>query len=71
METYKQEKKLAQVWRSTITSTGSSGDLRRVFPVMLAGSANCLATNTGQKIEIALDEENAAVLYIKGQPARQ
>jgi uncharacterized protein DUF4136 len=71
MESYKQEKTLAQVWRSTITSTGSSEDLRCVFPVMLAGSAKYLATNTGQKIEIGLDEENAAVLYIKGQPPRQ
>ncbi len=70
METYKREKKLAQVWRSTITSTGSSGDLRRVFPVMVAGSARYLATNTGQKVEIALSEEHPAVQYIKGIPRR-
>lgn len=70
LETYKQEKKLAQVWRSTVTSTGSSGDLRRVFPVMVAGSARHLATNTGQTVEIVLDKENAAVQYIKGVPRR-
>jgi hypothetical protein len=63
---YSRDKKLIQVWRSTITSTGSSGDLRRVFPVMVGGSAKHLATNTGQKIEVTLDEENAAVLNIKG-----
>lgn len=70
---YKREKKLNQVWRSTITSTGSSGDLRQVFPVMVAASARHLATSTGQKVDITLGEDDAAVHYIKGlggsQPA--
>ena len=70
LDVYKRENKLDQVWRSTVTSTGSSGDLRHVFPVMVAGSAKHLATNTGQKVEITLDEENATVRYIKGTPQR-
>jgi hypothetical protein len=70
LATYRREKKLAQVWRSTVTSTGSSGDLRRVFPAMVAGSARHLATNTGQRIEIVVDEESPAVRDIKGVPTR-
>lgn len=70
LETYGRRKKLAQVWRSTITSAGSSGDLRRVFPVMVAGSANYLGTNTGQKVDIVLDEDHQAVRYIKGISSR-
>lgn len=66
LETYKRENKLAQVWRSTITSAGTSGDLRRVFPVMVAGAAAHLAANTGQTVDIVLDEENPTVQYIKG-----
>jgi hypothetical protein len=69
LETYKREKQLTQVWRSTITSTGSSGDLRRVFPVMVAASTRHLATNTGQRIEIVVDEDSSAVRHIKGTPA--
>ncbi len=68
--TYKREQKLDQVWRSTVTSTGSSGDLRRVFPVMVAGVYNHLASNTGQRVGVTLDETNPAVALIKGVPTK-
>ena len=63
---YDRTKNLEEVWRSTIISVGKVGDLRRVFPVMTAGSAKHLATNTGQWVEIKLDEQDASVQAIKG-----
>jgi hypothetical protein len=70
LSAYTRDKKLSQVWRSTVTSVGSSGDLRRVFPAMVAGSADRLATNTGQKVEFAMEEQHPSVLHIKGATAK-
>ena len=64
--TYKREQKPDEVWRSTVTSTGSIGDLRRVFPVMVAASADHLASNTVQRVGVTLGETDPAVAFIKG-----
>jgi hypothetical protein len=66
LNAYKRDQKLSQVWRSTVTSVGASGDLRRVFPVMVAASADHLATNTGQKVNFALKEHDPSVSQIRG-----
>jgi len=45
------------VLRTTLTSSGSSGgDLRRVFPIMVAASHQCLGMNTGKQIRPVLQE---------------
>jgi hypothetical protein len=66
---YKQTKKEVQLWKTTITSTGSSGDLRRVFPYMVTASMPHIGTNTGQQIKVILEENDPAVLNVKGQAA--
>lgn len=69
---YKQTKKEVQLWKTTITSTGSSGDLRRVFPYLVSASKPNIAANTGQQIEVILEENDPSVMEIKGQaPADQ
>ncbi len=40
---YSNEKKMEPVWKTTITSIGSSGDLRRVFPILILHRRNILA----------------------------
>jgi len=52
-----------------VTSTGSSGDLRRVFPVMVADRQS-ISAELGSEGEIRLDEEHEAVRYIKDLPSR-
>lgn len=71
LDVYRKEKKLSQVWRTTVTSTGSSGDLRRVFPVLVAGSEEYIGVNTGQKVRVVLHEEDPIVLEIKGMMQQQ
>lgn len=71
LDTHKSQSKLVQVWRSTVTSSGSSGDLRRAFPVLVAASAQYLGANTGQAVGVTLDETNPAVLQIKGDASKQ
>lgn len=55
-----------QLWSTKVNSVGESGDLRRVFPVLLGASQKYIATNTGGNITITLREDDAEVLRVKG-----
>lgn len=63
---FKETQKMLPVWKTSVFSTGSSGDLRRVFPVMVAAMKPYLGVNTRQSIEIALDEDDPEVQKLKG-----
>jgi hypothetical protein len=63
----KKSKKVTPLWKTTVTSTGSSGDLRLVFPAMVAASKPYIATNSGQQIKITIAETDPSILEIKGQ----
>ena len=65
-EVYKETKKLKSVWKTTIKSNGSSGDLRRVFPVLIAAAVPHLGTNTGQAVKVTMSEQKEIVKEIKG-----
>ena len=69
LETFKKENKLVQVWKTVVTSTGSSGDLRRVVPALVAASSQYLGKNTGHKMEVVIEEGSPAVAEIKGEGA--
>lgn len=74
LDSYRKQNKMSQSWKTTITSTGTTGDLRRIFPIMVAGSKMYLGTNTGQKIQVYIYDDDMAVLEIKGvkpEPAKQ
>jgi hypothetical protein len=66
LDEYKKSKKEVQLWKTTVTSAGSSGDLRQVFPILVAASKQYIAKNTGQKVEVNLYEEDDRVIEIKG-----
>lgn len=66
LDEYKKSKKEVQLWKTTVTSGGSSGDLRRVFPILVAASQQYVGKNTGQKVEVNLYEEDERVIEIKG-----
>lgn len=66
LEYYKSTRKNKELWKTTVTSTGSSGDLRKVFPVLVAASEKYIGLNTGKKIEIQLYEDDKKVLELKG-----
>ena len=57
-----------EYWRTTVTSSGWSGDLREVFPVMIAAATPYLATSTGKKVPVSLYENDNSVRAVKGQP---
>ena len=66
LDEYKKSKKEVQLWKTYVTSSGSSSDLRRVFPILVAASQQYFGKNTGQKVEVNLDEEDERVTEIKG-----
>ena len=66
LDEYKKSKKEVQIWKTTVTSAGSSGDLRRIFPVLVAASQQYVGKNTGQKVKVDLYEEDERVIQIKG-----
>jgi hypothetical protein len=66
LEEYKRSQKVVQLWQTTVTSTGSSGDLRRVFPVLVAAAKPYIGANTGKQVEVTLTENDKAVVEIRG-----
>lgn len=60
----------SDVWKpafeTTITSTGSSGDLRHVFPIMVAAAADKIATSTEEAELDAMSADDPRVLMVKG-----
>lgn len=67
LKVYQASKKQVELWRTTIGSTGTSGDLRRVFPAMIAAASPYLATNTGKQISLTLKESDPAIKQIRGE----
>lgn len=63
---FKQSEKIKEVWKTTVTSTGTVGDLRRVFPVLVAAARPFIGRNTGHQIDLKVSEKDKAVLKIKG-----
>jgi hypothetical protein len=53
-------------WKLHIASSGSSGDLRRVFPVMIAAARDYLGKNTYGQIEVSIKDTDPKIIEIKG-----
>lgn len=70
LDEYRKTKKEKQVWKTTVTSTGSSGDLRRVFPILVAASKPHIGSNTGKKVSVILKEADKRVAEVIGNPVQ-
>ena len=57
------------LWSTTVESRGSSDDLRRVFPVLVGAASSYLGTDTGQRIETTITEDDERVLRLKSARA--
>jgi hypothetical protein len=65
VEAFVKTQRVVQAWRTTMTSSGSSGDLRRVVPVMLAAGQPYIGTNTRQQVRRVLNDESPEVVAIR------
>lgn len=66
LDEYKKTEKKVQLWKTTVTSTGSSGDLRQVFPILVAASSPYIGENTEKQVKVILSENDKQVIEIKG-----
>jgi len=55
------------VWKTHITSTGMSGDLRRVMPILVAAGEDYFGTDTGEQVRISMEEDDPRVLAVKAR----
>jgi hypothetical protein len=53
------------VWKATVTSVGSSGDLREVFPYMLVASADHIGTRTDKALSITLKDNDERLALVR------
>lgn len=66
LKDYKLNKKQTHLWITTVRSTGANGNLREIFPILVAASNDFIATNTGKRVQIILTQDDSRVLEIKG-----
>lgn len=55
-EYFTRTEQLRALWQTQIVSTGSSGDIRRVFPYLMAAAEPHLGRNTGQAVSVTVRE---------------
>ncbi|MFN7178457.1 hypothetical protein [Hyphomonas sp.] len=65
---WEQEKELVPAFTTEIVSTGSSGDLRKLFPIMLAGSLDYIASTTQGYVPVTLIESDPRIAVVMGLP---
>jgi hypothetical protein len=63
---FRQNEAQEVTWDARVTSVGSSDDLRRVLPVMVAAARPYLGTSSGQAVSVGLTDLSAAVLEVRG-----
>lgn len=64
-ETYRKTEKFVSVWKTIIRSSGNSGDLRLIFPVLATAARRNLGSNTGRQIDVTIEEGDADLAKIR------
>jgi hypothetical protein len=54
-----------QLWKTDVVSTGSSGDLREVFPYLVLASEKYIGTNTGKSVKVFINKLDKNVTKYK------
>ena len=62
---YKENQQVVELWRMEMISFGSSHDLRRVFPLMIAASERHLGQNTGRILDETVTDQDRDVVEIR------
>ena len=68
LDMYRKSAEVEQVWKTEVVSSGSSDDLRLVFPYMVTAAVPYLGRNPGQKVRVVLPGDDPAVQAIRGLP---
>lgn len=68
LSVYRSSQRIKETWRTTAVSSGSSGDLRLILPVLFAGAGPYLGTNTGQAILLRLGSDDPRIAEMRALP---
>jgi hypothetical protein len=63
---YRETKASKELWEVAVDSEGSTGDIRTVFPIMVAASQPYLGVNTTKPARVTMGMEDAKVKFIRG-----
>ena len=55
------------LWKTVVSSSGSSNDLREVMPYMVTAAEDYIGKNTNKSIEVTVGSENERAKRIKGE----
>lgn len=64
---YFESKELLPIWKVSVESTGSSGDLRKVIPYMIYATKKYIGKNSGEMIYIDINHGNEEVMALNPQ----
>jgi hypothetical protein len=67
MKALRNEKKTVSVWRTDVMSRGRSGDLRSVFPVLVAAATPHFGKDTKKQVVVDISEGDKRVEQIKAE----
>lgn len=65
LDEYKKSETKVHLWKTEVTSKGSSGDLRQVFPILVTAAKPFIGENSGKIVEVILKEDDSRVEEIK------
>jgi hypothetical protein len=65
LKKYRHRKENVQLWTTKVTSTGSSSDLRTVFPIMVAAAKKYFGGNTGKQLSFTMYDWDPAIKSVK------
>ena len=69
LRSYRQSRQIQKLWSTTATSTGSSGDLREIFPALVVAAEPSLGVNTGQQVAVEVSEGSQRLNEIRAKAA--
>lgn len=61
----REAKRPIPTWKTIVTSTGSSGDLRRVLPALVVAGQPHLGEHTDHQVDVLLEETDPAVVDLR------
>ncbi len=64
---FKKDKSIKELWEMTLTSEGSSNDLRAVFPALVAAGQPYLGKGTPKAVTVDLGQNANEVKYVRGE----
>lgn len=65
LDEYKSSSKVAELWSTNVKSVGESGDLRYIFPILVAASNDYIASNTGKKITVSISQDDKRISELR------